>query len=191
MSKQMNDFVDHVRQIVKTGGSEEEITARVAASLEPILSDPDLLSDDQLLVKQEGFTLNQIHIEPDESFSIGAGIWDVGQTTPIHDHGTWGVIGIYRGMENEESFLREGPRENGARVNLTPQGKRLAGPGDVFVCCTKDNDVHRVSCASSEPVVGVHVYGGNLAKIARFMYEELTGEVKSFNTGWDYAKNSA
>ena len=73
------------RQIVKTGGSEEEITARVAASLEPILSDPDLLSDDQLLVKQEGFTLNQIHIEPDESFSIGAGIWDVGQTTPIHD----------------------------------------------------------------------------------------------------------
>ena len=190
MSKQMNDFVDHVRQIVKTGGSEEEITARVAASLEPILSDPDLLSDDQLLVKQEGFTLNQIHIEPDESFSIGAGIWDVGQTTPIHDHGTWGVIGIYRGMENEESFLREGPRENGARVNLTPQGKRLAGPGDVFVCCTKDNDVHRVSCASSEPVVGVHVYGGNLAKIARFKYEESTGEVKSFNTGWDYAKNA-
>ena len=191
MSKHMNDFVDHVRQIVKTGGSEEEITARVAASFEPILSDPDLLSDDQLLVKQEGFTLNQIHIEPDENFSIGAGIWDVGQTTPIHDHGTWGVIGIYRGMENEESFLREGPRENGARVNLTPQGKRLAGPGDVFVCCTKDNDVHRVSCASSEPVVGVHVYGGNLAKIARFKYEELTGEVKSFNTGWDYAKNSA
>ncbi len=191
MTKRMKDLIDCVREIVKAGGAEEEITARVAASLDPILGDPDLLNADQLLVKKEGFTLNQIHIESDESFSIGAGIWDVGQTTPIHDHGTWGVIGIYRGMENEESFLREGPRENGARVKLTPQGKRLAGPGDVFVCCTQDNDVHRVSCASSEPVVGIHVYGGNLAKIPRFKYEESTGEVKSFATGWDYAKMSA
>ncbi len=63
-------------------------------------------------------------------------------------------------------------------------------PGDVFVCCTQDDDVHRVSCASSEPVVGVHVYGGNLAKIPRFQYEESTGAVRSFQTGWDYARIS-
>lgn len=187
----MKDFIDQVREIVKTGGTEEEVTARVAESLEPILDEPELLSADQLLVKKEGFTLNKVHIEPDESFSIGAGIWDVGQTTPIHDHGTWGVIGIYRGMENEESFLREGPRESGARVKLMPLGKRLAGPGDVFVCCTKDNDVHRVSCASSEPVVGIHVYGDDLAKLTRYKYEEATGEVNLFVTGWDYAKTSA
>ena len=191
MSKRMNEFIDHVREIVKSGVAEEEITARVAESLEPMLDEPNLLSGEQLLVKKGGFTLNQVHIEPDGSFSIGAGIWDVGQTTPIHDHGTWGVIGIYSGMENEESFLREGPRESGARVKLTPQGKHLAEPGEVFVCCTKDNDVHRVSCASPEPVVGIHVYGGNLAKIERFQYAESTGEVKSFRTGWDYAKNSA
>ncbi len=190
MSKGMNGIVNQVRGIVKEGGAEEEITARAAAILEPVLNEPNLLSEEQLLLKKESFTLNRIHIEPDESFSIGAGIWDVGQTTPIHDHGTWGVIGIYRGMEKEESFLREGPRESGARVKLTPKGHRIAGPGDVFVCCTLDNDVHRVSCASSEPVVGIHVYGGNLAKIPRFKYEESTGEVKSFQSGWDYAKNS-
>ena len=191
MSKRMNDFIGRVREIVKAGGAEEEVTARVAARLEPILDDPRLLSDEQLLVKREGFTLNRIHVEPDGSFSIGAGIWDMGQTTPIHDHGTWGVIGIYRGMESEESFLREGPRESGTRVRLTPRGRRLAGPGDVFVCCSTEDDAHRVSCASSEPVVGVHVYGGDLAGIPRFRYEEATGEARPFNTGWDYARTSA
>ncbi len=191
MPKHMQEFVEQVREIVRAGGSEEKVTAQVAARLEPILDAPNLLSEEQLLVKVEGFTLNRVHIEPDESFSIGAGIWDVGQTTPIHDHGTWGVIGIYRGMEKEESFLREGPRENGARVRLTPRGERLAAPGDVFVCCTHDDDVHRVSCASAEPVVGIHVYGGNLAEIPRFKYEESTGEVQEFRTGWDYAKASA
>ncbi len=191
MSRSMADFIDQVREIVKAGGSEEEITARVAAGLVPLLDDPNLLNADHLLVKKEGFTLNRIHVELDESFSVGTGIWDVGQTTPIHDHGAWGVIGIYRGMEREESFLREGPRESGACVRLIPKGVRVAGPGDVFVCCTQDDDVHRVSCASSQPVVGIHVYGGDLAKIPRFQYEESTGQVKSFQTGWDYAKVSA
>lgn len=191
MSERMSEFVDQVREIVRAGGAEEEVTARVAARLEPILEEPRLLSEEQLLVKSRGFTLNRIHVEPDGSFSIGAGIWDVGQTTPIHDHGTWGVIGIYRGVESEESFLREGAREGGARVRLAPKGRRLAGPGEVFVCCSRDEDAHRVSCASAEPVVGIHVYGGNLANILRFRYEEETGEARPFQTGWDYARTSA
>ncbi len=154
------------------------------------MDDPGILSGDQLLVKKGGFTLNQIHIEPDGNFSIGAGIWDVGQCTPVHDHGTWGVIGIYRGAEKEESFFREGPRVMEGRVKITPSGTRLASAGDVFTCCTTDQDVHRVSCASDEPVVGIHIYGGDLAKIPRLKYDPETGEVTSFQTGWDYAKVS-
>jgi predicted metal-dependent enzyme (double-stranded beta helix superfamily) len=143
------------------------------------------------MVKEGGFTLNQIHIEPGGSFSIGAGIWDVGQCTPVHDHGTWGVIGILRGTEKEESFHRKGPRAMTGRVKITPSGSRLATAGDVFTCCTTDRDVHRVTCASNEPVVGIHVYGGDLAKIPRLKYDPDTGEVTPFQTGWDYAKVSA
>ena len=99
MSEAMDRFIDEVRVIVHGGGTKEEMTARVAERLKPAFYAPDLLTPDQLLVKQEGFTLNKIHIELDESFSIGAGIWDVGQTTPVHDHGTWGVIGIFRGHD--------------------------------------------------------------------------------------------
>lgn len=191
MSEPMDRFVGEVREIVRAGGTEEEVTARVAGRLEKVLGDPGLLTAEQLLVKKEGFTLNRIHIEPGDSFSIGAGIWDVGQTTPIHDHGTWGVIGIYRGVENEESFHREGPRVMEGRASIRPAGSRLAKAGDVFVCCTTDRDAHRVSCASAEPVVGVHVYGGDLAKIPRLQYDPGTGEVSLFKTGWDYARVSA
>ena len=59
MSIMMNDFIDQVREIVNTGGTEEEVTARVAVVLESILDEPNLLSADQLLVKKEGFTLNR------------------------------------------------------------------------------------------------------------------------------------
>lgn len=190
MSEAMDRFIGEVRGIVREGGSEEETTAKVAERLRPALDAPDLLSPDQLLVKRGGFTLNRVHIESDDSFSIGVGIWDVGETTPIHDHGTWGVIGIYRGTEREESFLREGSRVMEGTVRIAPDGTRLAGAGDVFICCTTDQDVHRVSCASDEPVVGIHVYGGDLAKIPRLKYDFETGAVTRFNTGWDYARKS-
>ena len=49
MSKRMNDFIGRVREIVKAGGAEEEITARVAARLEPILDDPRLLSRERFV----------------------------------------------------------------------------------------------------------------------------------------------
>lgn len=191
MAQPMERFIGEVRELVQAGGTEEEITARVAACMKPIIGDPDLLTADQLLVKKAGFTLNRIHIEPDGSFSIGAGIWDVGQRTPVHDHGTWGVIGIHRGAEKEESFRREAARVMDGRAAITPSGTRIASAGDVFVCCTTDRDVHRVACHSAEPVVGIHVYGGDLAKIPRLQYDPDTGEVAPFQTGWDYAKVSA
>ena len=92
-------------------------------------------------------------------------------------------------MEKEESFSSIGTRKNGSTAIINPIGNRLAKPGETFVCCTKDTDLHRVTCASDEPVVGIHVYGGDLAKIQRFKYDEISGEVTSFNTGWDYAKS--
>lgn len=189
MSKCMQNFIKEVQVVVDEIQDEVLLTSKISIAMEPILNDPLLLTDEQLLVKKNGFTLNCVHIAKDESFSIGVGIWDIGQITPIHDHGTWGVIGIYRGIEKEESFSNSGTRENRSEVTINPTGNRLAKPGDTFVCCTKDTDLHRVSCASDEPVVGIHVYGGDLAKIPRFKYDEKNGEVTSFNTGWDYAKS--
>ena len=189
MHKTMEEFIKEVDILVNEIQDELELTSKISIILNPILENPFLLTKEQLLVKKDGFTLNRVHIATDESFSIGVGIWDVGQTTPIHDHGTWGVIGIYRGIEKEESFSNIGTRKNGSAAIINPMGNRLAKPGETFVCCTKDKDLHRVTCASDEPVVGIHVYGGDLSKIPRFKYDEISGEVTSFNTGWDYAKS--
>ena len=189
MHKTMEEFIKEVDILVNEIQDELELTSKISIIMNSILENPFLLTKEQLLVKKDGFTLNRVHIATDESFSIGVGIWDVGQTTPIQDHGTWGVIGIYRGIEKEESFSNIGTRKNGSAAIINPMGNRLAKPGETFVCCTKDTDLHRVTCASDEPVVGIHVYGGDLAKIQRFKYDEISGEVTSFNTGWDYAKS--
>jgi predicted metal-dependent enzyme (double-stranded beta helix superfamily) len=35
-------------------------------------------------------------------------VWAPGQGTPIHDHRVWGLVGVLRGAETSERFVRQG-----------------------------------------------------------------------------------
>jgi hypothetical protein len=56
--------------------------------------------------------------------------------------------------------------------------------GQVAVCCTTDEDVHAVTAVGDEPVIGLHVHGGNTGTIRRRSYDPATGEVEWFASGW-------
>ncbi|MFQ5692875.1 MAG: hypothetical protein ACE5IM_07520, partial [Nitrospinota bacterium] len=185
MSDAMDRFIRDVGRIVREGGTEEDVTARVAERMRALMEVPDLLSPGQMKTKAGGYVLRPVHIAEDGSFSIAAAVWDVGQVTPIHDHGTWGVIGIYRGVEHEERFRRseDAPPAEPARIERTREWD--ARSGDVFVCCTSDKDIHRVGCGSDEPCVGIHVYGADIGAMERHAYDPETGAARTFVSGWD------
>src|SRR5699024_174116 len=100
-------------------------------------------------------------------------------STPIHNHGTWGVIGLIQGREYEVHY---DPLPEGAPTKIE---ERFLNKGEVMICCTTDKDVHEVSCASNIPTVGIHVYGDNIGKIERQVYDKDTGHVKRVITSWD------
>jgi hypothetical protein len=56
----------------------------------------------------------------------------------VHGHETWGVVGIYSGIEREVRYLK--PVASTASAALTPAGEERE-PGQVSVCCTTDDDV--------------------------------------------------
>jgi 3-mercaptopropionate dioxygenase len=100
----------------------------------------------------------------------------------VHSHETWGVVGIYAGIEHEVRYLKPVATVCSA---LTPAGEELFGPGQVNICCTTDDDVHAVAAVGNEPTVGIHVYGGNIGTIRRRSYDPATGEARWFVSGWD------
>ncbi len=184
MSQAMDRFIGEVRRIVREGGTEEEVTAKVAGRMRAALKAPGLLGPGHMATKRGSYVLWPVHVEPDGSFSIVTAVWDVGQITPIHDHGTWGVIGICQGVEHEERFRREAgaPLDRPARIERHHVWD--AREGKVFICCTSDADIHRVSCGSDVPCVGLHVYGADIGKMERHAYDERTGVAKAFVSGW-------
>jgi 3-mercaptopropionate dioxygenase len=68
-------------------------------------------------------TAHPLYVAPDDSWSMASVVWDVGQRTPVHSHETWGVIGIYSGVEHEVRYLK--PAASTAGAALTPAGEEV------------------------------------------------------------------
>ena len=182
----MDTFIQKARKIVESGGTEQEITKSIASALETLINSDYVLPSEFKVPNKEKYVLYPVYVAPDKSFSIASAVWDVGQAAPVHDHRTWGVIGIVQGTEYEVSYVR--PQDDGVQP-LKVLNKTYLNEGEVSVCCTTDQDVHEVSCASEIPCVGLHVYGGNIGTITRYMYNVDSGEKKAVVTKWGEIAN--
>lgn len=179
MHPKLARFIEEVEDIINNNFSEEKTTNLVAEKMRNILEDSNIFPEAYKKPNPEKYTLYPVYIAPDNSFSIASAVWDVGQSTPIHDHGTWGVIGLIQGSEKEIHF------ELPISGKPKPIQERHLNEGEVMVCCTTDKDVHRVFCTSEVPTVGIHVYGGNIGEIQRHMIDEETGKMHKVVTAWD------
>lgn len=178
----MERFIREVEEIVSEGGDEYTITAKVAERLRELLREDGIVPREMMQPNPNKYVLYPLYVDPEERFSIASAVWNVGQATPVHDHGTWGVIGIVQGSEYEISYVKPAPDETRPLQKLA---EKYLTPGDVIVCCTTDQDVHEVRCASDVPCVGIHVYGCNIGTAPRHVYNPETGERRTVVTAWD------
>jgi 3-mercaptopropionate dioxygenase len=176
-------FIDEVRLIAASTDDEYEITERVAKRLSALLASDYQLPPEVTRPSSEHHVNYPLYIAPDDSWSLAAVVWNVGQRTPVHGHETWGVVGIYSGSEREFRYAKPTAAESGKP--LTPAGEHVWKPGEVTVCCTTDDDVHAVAAVGDVPTVGIHVYGANIGTIERQLYDPATGAVRMFVSGWD------
>jgi 3-mercaptopropionate dioxygenase len=179
----LQTFIDDVGRMVSSTDDEHEITERVAKRLSDLLAGGYRLPPELTRPSPERHVTYPLYIAPDDRWSIASVVWDVGQRTPVHSHETWGVAGIYSGIEHEVRYLK--PVVPTAGTPLTPAGEELWEPGQVTICCTADDDVHAVAAVGNEPTVGIHVYGGNIGTVRRRSYDPATGEAHLFVSGWD------
>ena len=150
----LTDLVAAVRQAidVRTGWT---VTADlVAGQLRAHLPGPDLLTPDQRLGDPDRVAGHLLHAEPDGAFSILGLVWRPGQSTRIHDHITWCVVGVLSGIEHEELFDDA----------LTPIGVRDNPPGEV-TGFAPPGDIHRIRNISDQTATSLHIYGTDITRV--------------------------
>jgi predicted metal-dependent enzyme (double-stranded beta helix superfamily) len=107
------------------------------------------------------YARNLIYAAPDTSLSLYALVWLPGQWTPIHDHGSWGVVGVLEGVLEERAYVRLSPdREADHDIELARGGVVLLGKGAVTSFVPNPDHIHVTGVpAERGRAVSLHLYG--------------------------------
>ncbi|WP_432264290.1 cysteine dioxygenase [Bordetella genomosp. 12] len=180
-------FVDFSRRFTAlvdgAGANEARMLDQGAGLLSALIAQDDWLPEVYARPHPQYYQQYLLHADPQERFSVVSFVWGPGQKTPIHDHTVWAIIGVLRGAECSEMFRRGDPGQ-----------PMVAGPTQTLQTRTIDTlspstgDIHRVSNAYADRVsISIHVYGGNIGKISRHVFDPETSEPKGFVSGYGNA----
>lgn len=175
----LRTFVGDLAALVATGADEAALLVQGATLLRDLVADDGWLPAAYAMPSPERYQQYLLHCDSAERFSVVSFVWGPGQATPIHDHGVWGLVGMLRGAELSQRFVRYA---DGA-LRATAPAHRLEA-GQVEPISPALGDIHRVANAFDDRVsVSIHVYGGNIGAIRRSTYD-AAGQPKPFISGY-------
>ncbi|MCX7143081.1 MAG: cysteine dioxygenase [Proteobacteria bacterium] len=174
-------FVQEMTGAVEKFGDDEPAMLREGKKLlAGLIRNDDWLPEKFARPHPDTYRQYLLYCDPLERFSLVSFVWGAGQTTPIHDHTVWGLVGVLRGAEKCEEFERPG---DGQPMRKT--GEHLIEPGGIDAVSPTVGDIHTVSNALADrPSISIHVYGANIGAVRRHVYIPETGEIKSFVSGY-------
>ena len=82
----LNEFLEDSEAVVRNHSAESETLLHLKPILERLIQTPNSVPSESFAPRQDRFAMNLLHMPKDKAYSVIAGVWMPGQTTPIHDH---------------------------------------------------------------------------------------------------------
>ena len=142
----------------------------IGTRLRALLAHDGWLAPEHRVGHPDHYTQHLLHVAPSRRLSIVALVWLPGQRTPIHDHVSWCIVGVYRGVEREQRYDLV---EDGGRRALKPAGTVFAAHGHVETLIPPDGDIHAVTAAGREMAISIHVYGADIERLGSSIYRRF------------------
>jgi 3-mercaptopropionate dioxygenase len=170
-----------VEATIAAAGAPEDACEAIRPRFAQLLADPDWLPASYREPAPEsgmGGGIGQwlLARAEDGSLSLFSLVVPAGSETPIHDHLAWGLVGLYRGTQDEEIYARHGDA-----LELVEQ--RALVPGDFYVLLPPRDDIHRVRTTSDETSVSIHLLTNDTGCVWRHAFDE-SGEERPFRSGY-------
>jgi predicted metal-dependent enzyme (double-stranded beta helix superfamily) len=175
-------FVERVRGAIAASSSPEDACAAIRPGFAGLLADRDWLPERyQEAVPDSGMGggIGQwlLYRADDGSLSLFSLVVPPGSETPIHDHLAWGLVGLYRGAQDEEIYARRGDA-------LELVDRRPLRAGDFYALIPPDDDIHRVRTTSAETSVSIHLLTNDTGCVWRHTFDADSGEARPFRSGY-------
>ena len=171
----LQDYVSAIDAVLRRRPANPIIIREVSLATKRLCADDRWLGEAKRTGSPDCYTRHLLHRDPENRFVVLALVWMPGQSTPIHDHSCWGVMGILENSLEEVCYdrLDDGSRPDFAELEQS-RGTDV-GRGSVAYLLPPFEEIHRIGNTSNKPTISLHVYGRDLDEVN--VFDPVTGKV--------------
>ena len=178
----VRSFVAGVHAAIGAAASPQAACDAIRPSFAQLLADSEWLPEEFRAAAPDsgmGGGIGQwlLYRAGDGSLSLFSLVVPPRSATPIHDHLAWGLVGLYRGAQDEEIYVKQ---DGGLEL----VERRSLRPGDFYVLIPPRDDIHRVRTTSAETSVSIHLLTNDTGCVWRHSYDHASGAAKPFRSGY-------
>ena|SRR5947209_6303960 len=183
----------------------DEVERIIAATPEPTRAVTDLREPFGRLLADDGWLPPEFQI-PDPAGGMGEAIGNYliyrsagrdltlfslvlppGSRTPVHDHLAWGLVGLYRGEQDEFVYRRVDRQDREGRADLEQVERRHLRAGNFYELLPPEGDIHQVVSGGSGPSLSLHLLANDVGCLWRHRFEPDEHAVHAFRSGYSNA----
>lgn len=123
----------------------------------------------------------------DGSMTLFSLVIPAGVSTPVHDHLAWGLIGVYRGRQEETIYVRKDDGSRDGVAELEVSRTLHADTGTFYGLMPPRDDIHYVKTISDTHSVSIHLLANDTACVWRHKFDPDASTVQAFRSGYSNA----
>ena len=186
---EIRELIHETRRITQTIPADADRVEALRPAFSKLLSAdgwlPDACSRPDLSSKMGGGVGQYaLYRAQDGSLCLFSLVVPAGVSTPVHDHLAWGLVGIYRGMQNETVYQRLDNGDDPGHAELRFTKKQTLKVGEFYTLLPPLDDIHYVQTVSETTSISIHLLANDTACVWRHKFDPATGVVTRFRSGY-------
>lgn len=178
----LDDFIADCSKAMANQPELSDVVATIAPRMADLVNRADeFLQPEHYQADSDHYARNLVIEDKKTGLSLYTLVWNPGQWTPVHDHGTWGVVGVIDGQLQEQGYMRLDENQTADRnegIDLRRAGLVLLTPGAVSTFVPNPDHIHKTGCPDSLPrCVSLHLYGREMNSFFSYDVEAGTREL--------------
>lgn len=167
---------DAKRVLAAAAGDRQRVVTELTPLVEQVVWDDGLFDPRYRAEPENGRPRYLYHQEPGGALQIYVVEFAPGMPTPVHDHVTWGLIGVCGGQQRTTRYQRVDDGSDPEHADLRLIEETVYSRGSVYPLLPP-NDIHRIETVGKAPSYSLHVLGADLSRQHRHIFDVESGSV--------------
>ena len=179
------ELQDAVNAAIATGAEPEALHARLRGPFQEFLGKGGWLPASctrPIPGKAASYVLLRSH---DPEFVLFSMVLPAHESTKIHNHLAWGLIGLAQGRQHEVQYRRLDDGSKPDVAELAQTEVRDLELGEITRLLPPIDDIHIITTLSDVPSISIHLLGNDLGRVPRQLFYPEEHRAETFVSGYD------